>query len=247
MCCVGFAATSASARCGASLGNSRRPVGTGSAWRVPPRRGDDAGLRARSSTRSRAKRAAPRVAIGAALLGRLRQRDEQRSLADATSVAAPCRSRRATPRARPRYCRRTAPAAGKREDLVLVEMVLELERADDLAELGDAGALVAASSRRAACMVSVEAPETSAGWRRAAMRRARASAVDAAMVVEALVLEREQHGEIARVDIVGSTGRRQRPSAVVKARSSRSRRSRTVVEIFWVASRFGGPSRSMAT
>ncbi len=49
-------------------------------------------------------------ALRPARLRRLRQRDEQRRLADGQSAAALCRNRRARPRARLRDCRRRAPA-----------------------------------------------------------------------------------------------------------------------------------------
>ena len=51
-----------------------------------------------------------RRTIGPPRFRRLRQRDQQRRLGDGETAAAPCRNRRARPRARPRDCRRTAQA-----------------------------------------------------------------------------------------------------------------------------------------
>ena len=213
-----FCSTSASARCGASIGNSRRTVGMRSAL---ARSASSAVITpasaARSSTRLRARRAASREAVRPAQLRRLRQRHQQRRLgqrqpprllaevgergrAHALQIAAERRQPqveaqdRVLGQARARAAARAAPGASCRRPCA---------RARPAAGAPPAWS---ASSRRRRC-----------GGARTSCQPARATAtrIDAAMGAEALVLEGDQHGEIARIDVLGSTGSRQRPSAVV--------------------------------
>ena len=101
----------------------------------------------------------------------------------------------------------------KREDLVLGERVLQLERVHDLAQLGcprmargglipiglgdEAGDLH--GERRAARDDPAVADELEA-------RADECTRVDAAVGIEAAVLERRQHGEVARIDGVRLDG-----------------------------------------
>ena len=85
-------------------------------------------------------------------------------------------------------------------------------------------------------------------WRDELQAGARQRAhVDAAVVVEALVLERHEHGEVARIDVAGFDGK---TPAAVRRREGAQQAVVAVedrVETFCVVSRSGGPSRSMAT
>ena len=194
-------------KCAAADGNRlvRRAIGLG--------RGDDAFLpRPLQHAVARDTRRA-RIAVGAAPLGRLRQRDEQGGLADrqpARLLAEIGERRRA--HALDVAAERRQPQV-QREDLRLGQMVLEPQGADDLAHLGAAGALVVAldeaghlhGQRGGAGNDAAVLDELHGGARQRAH-------VDAAVIVEALVLEGHEHGEIALVDVGGFDGKA--PAAV---------------------------------
>ena len=131
-------ATARSAECGARIGIGLRIRGTGTRFGLSAHPLPDTAPSStmRSSTRSRATRAAIRIAIEAAVFRRLRQRHQQRRFrqrqplrllaeigdrggANALEIAAIGRQRQI-----------------QIEDLILVQLPLEFDRADDLAQLG---------------------------------------------------------------------------------------------------------------
>ncbi len=171
----------------------------------------------RSSTRSRAWRAAVGRAVGPARFRRLRQRDQQRRLAE-----------RQPPRLLAEIGERGGAhafeiaAVGReaeieREDFVLAERAFELRsRAPSGAAWRQACARARGSSRRATCMVRVEAAgDDAAVARRTAGSARQRQRIDAVMRVEALVLVGDEQLEKARIDIFAAAGSRQRPSGVV--------------------------------
>ena len=154
-----------------------------------------------------------REAVGTAQLRRLRQRHEQgrlgqrqapRLLAEVGERGGAHALEVAAERGKPQV---------KAQDRVLGELALQLQRAQRLAHLAGAGALVLAGQqarhlhgqRRAAGDDAAMAHELPAGT-------ADGDGVDAAVGREAPVLEGQQHGEIARVDLLGLD--RQPPAAV---------------------------------
>ena len=171
----------------------------------------------RSSTRSRARLRRCRKAIGPAKLRRLRQRDQQRRLAErqpprllaeigergrahAFEIAAIGREREierrgSRPCSAPVRARARAPSAAAWRRAM--RSLPRLEQARDLH-----------GERRAAGDDAAMRDELA----RRAHRRER---IDAAMVAEALVLIGEQHLEVARIDVCSRVaGSRQRPSLV---------------------------------
>ena len=157
-----------------------------------------------------------RIAVGAAPLGRLRQGDEQGGLADrqpARLLAEVGERRRA--HALDVAAERRQPQV-QREDLRLRQMVLEPQGADDLAHLGAARALVVTLDEAG----DLHGQRGGAGNDAAVLDELPGGArqrphVDAAMIVEALVLEGHEHGEIALIDVRGFDGK---PPAAVRRR-----------------------------
>ena len=101
----------------------------------------------------------------------------------------------------------------EREDLVLAQRALELDRAHHLAKLGDEAALACAAPAAARPAWSASsAPDTmrplATSCRQRAAKRQR---IDAAVAQEAPVLVGEQHREEARIDV--GARRRQPPAA----------------------------------
>ena len=167
----------------------------------------------RSSTRSRAARAANGERSGPPRLGRLRQRHQQRRLGDRQlqRLLAEIGERG---RAR---AFEIAAEGSEREVAIkhafLADLALDLERARDLPQLGDERALrprldepgdLHGQGRAAADHMAAREP-----LRAGADQRAR---IDAAMVVESGILIGDEHREIARIDVV--RGRRQAPAPV---------------------------------
>ena len=149
-----------------------------------------------------------RVAVRAAPFGRLRQGDEQGGLADRQ----PARLLAEVSQRRGAHALDVAAEWGEaqvqRQDLRLGQMVLEPQGADDLADLGAAGALVMALDEaghlhRQRGGTGNDASVLDELHGRACQR----AHVDAAVIVEALVLERHEHGEIALVDVGGFNGK----------------------------------------
>ena len=131
-----------------------------------------------------------------------------------TAAAAPCRNRRARPRARLPGCRRTAPAADRAAG----------SRPSTAASRAAAPAAPGGSCRPASFLVHAQQqPRHLHGDGRAARQRAPVAQqqpsgpadrqrIDAVVAAEALVLEGDQHGEVARIDLLHL--RRQAPAAV---------------------------------
>ena len=166
------------------------------------------------STRLRARARGLGYAIGAAQLGRLRQRHEQgrfrqrqaaRLLAE---VGERCRAHALEVAAERRE------AQIKAQDLVLGELRSSCSARTIWRSLPPPVRSCLPSSRRATCIVSVEPPgDDAAVAHELPAARADGDGVDAAVAAEALVLEGEQHGEIARSTSLASTGSRQRRRA----------------------------------
>ncbi len=183
----------------------RRAVGLG--------RGDDAFLPCPLQHAVAGDARRTRVAVGATPFGRLRQGDEQGGLADRqpARLLAEVGERRGA-HALDVAAERRQPQV-QREDLRLRQMVLEPQGADDLAHLGAARALVVTldeaghlhGQRGGAGNDAAVLDELHGGARQRAH-------VDAAVIVEALVLEGHEHGEVALVDVGGFDGKA--PAAV---------------------------------
>ena len=207
--------TSASARCGASIGNSRRAVGMRSAMRArAPRRAGSRRARRRGPARGCGRAARLRGSGRAGAARATAAAPRAAPPRPATGAAAPCRSRRARPRARPRGCRRRARgadrAAGSRPSRAAARAASARSACRTLPAPVRS---CSPCSSRATCMVSVEPPETMRPWRdELPAGAADGPGVDAAVRAEALVLEGHQHGEIARVDVLRLD--RQPPAAV---------------------------------
>ena len=148
-----------------------------------------------------------RAAVGPARLGRLRQRDEQRRLADRKAARLLAEiGERGRAHALDVAAERRKPQI-EREDLPLRQMPLELQGAEDLAQLGGAGALVMAFDEACDLHGQRRATRDDVAVAHELPGRARERArIDAGVVVEAFVLERHEHGEVALVDLVGLDG-----------------------------------------
>ena len=169
---------------------------------------------ARSSTRLRARRAASRIAVGAAHLRRLRQRDQQgrlgqrqppRLLAEIGERGGAHAFEVAAERRQPQI---------EAQDRVLGQPPLQLR-----ARAAPGGSCRRRCARARPAAGAPPAWSASSRPRRCAggatscqPARPNAPGVDAVMRAEALVLEGDQHGEIARVDILDLD--RQPPAAV---------------------------------
>ena len=206
--------TAASAAWAAIAGKGRRPGGRGSALAATA----SADVRrplaeATSSTRSRARRAASGIAVRPARLGRLRQRDEERGFGEGEPL-----------RLAPEICEARGAgafeiAAVRRErevepqDLGLRQPPLQFDGPRDLAQFRAHAPLVPRleearhlhGQRRTARDDAALPQELCAG-------PGERPQVDAAMLLEAVILVGLQHGQEMRVDI--SRLDRQSPSPV---------------------------------
>ncbi len=136
------------------------------------------------------------VAVRAANLGRLGKRDEKRRLAGRkmTRLLAEVGQRRGA------HAFDVAAERGeaqvKAQDLGLAQLVLELQRANHLPELAGAGALVAAVEQARDLHRQRRAAGNDAAVAREQIARAQEGVeIDAAVLVEALVLEGHQDRE----------------------------------------------------
>ena len=122
----------------------------------------------------------------------------------ATAASAPCRNRPATRRARLPDCRHREQARGRAHRI----SSLLIARSSSIARticrsLAVSVRSLRGSSRRATCMVMVDAPETISPMKRPLPGGpGHGDRVNSAMGPETLVLIRDQHGEVARIDLL---------------------------------------------
>ena len=208
------AAVTASAACGASAGIGRLPSATVSclARSISSAGTTPAATSAVEHAIARGARGG-NGAIRPPDFRRLRQCDQQRRFRERQPprLLAEIGQRCGTNAFKIAAIRREAKV--KREDLVLAQAALELDRAHDLPKLGDEAALAA----------RLQEPRHLHGQRRGArhdaavheqLRRGAGERqrIDAVVVEEAAVLVGEQHRQEARIDI--RAGRRQPPAAL---------------------------------
>ncbi len=206
--------TSASARCGARIGNSRRATGIRSAVALAASSlRDHAGGGGVGENAVAGASRGFRIAIRPARLRRLRQGNEERGLGQRqpARLLAEVGERRG-PDAFEVAAEGCEPQI-EPQDLILREAALQLQRAQRLPDLAGRVALMLAlhqagdlhGERRAAGDDAPVADELPA-------RAPDRPGIDAMMHPEALVLEGDQHGEVARVDVFDVD--RQAPAAV---------------------------------
>ena len=193
----------------ARAGRGGLPAPSSSAARAASRSPSRPAVTMRFSTRSRAACALCRIAVGAAALGQLRQRDEQGCLRDASGASAPCRNRRARRRARPRDCRHRARASGSaRGSRCLVSRRSICMARKIWRSFVPKLRLSRGSISRASCIDSVEPPDTMRPLpANCAAARSSASGSTPLMVPEALVFIGDQHLDKLRVDLVEAWSR----------------------------------------
>ena len=151
----------------------RRDAARASAWRAAASgtgrldamsRSDASITPCSQAARQHARRARPgrRPASGrAGGARRLRDGDQQGGFGGVERAAAPCRNRRRRRRARPRDCRPSAPGSGRSPaPRAWSSAIRAAGRAPTAITLLAKVRAAAGSSRRAACMESVEAPDT---------------------------------------------------------------------------------------
>ena len=158
----GCALTACSAIWAASMGKSRRAVGTGS--RLAATASSSAARPRRPAGRAPCRGCAARrgrIAVGAARLGRLRQRDQQSRLGGGQPRRLLAEIGQASRRGCPRYCRHRAPASGRdRGSRPCRDRARARSACTIWRSLPQTLRVGSPSIRRATCMVSVEPPDT---------------------------------------------------------------------------------------